>query len=377
MDFALDEAQQLLANTTRRFLEADNALGAVRSRLETESLVDRAQWKAGSELGWASMMVPESAGGGSVTGQPLVDLAVLAGELGRVLHPAPFLPTNVVADAMVQAGADRFGSQLSSIVGGGSLAAWCLSADGNVNGERITARSEGDRFRLSGTARFVHGAEVADILLVEAAGADGALRVLVEASAPGVTVRVMCGLDLTRRVCEVSFDEVDVGADAVVATGPGADFGRQRSLAVAAVVQAAEGAGAAERLLSETVRYAKDRVQFGRPIGSFQAIKHRLADLHITVEGMRAAAFYAALAFGDGFDDADEAVAVAGSWVPDAYAGVCGEALQLHGGIAFTWEHDVHLYVRRAKLDQVMYGQSWEHREVLCRLVSDGRRVDD
>ena len=135
------------------------------------------------------------------------------------------------------------------------------------------------------------------------------------------------------------------------------------------MLQAAEVVGAADALFRMTVQYAQDRIQFGRPIGSFQAIKHRLADLHISLEAMRAATHYAALAFGDALPDADEAVAVAGSYVTDAHAHLCGESLQIHGGIGFTWEHDVHLFVRRAKVDQVLYGDSAWHREQLCRIV--------
>jgi alkylation response protein AidB-like acyl-CoA dehydrogenase len=143
----------------------------------------------------------------------------------------------------------------------------------------------------------------------------------------------------------------------------------ERCLAVATVLQAAESVGAADVLFASTVDYAKKRVQFGRAIGSFQAIKHRLADLLIDVEGMRAAAHYAALALGDGLGDAAEAVAAAGAYVDDTFAHLCGEAVQLHGGIGFTWEHDVHLFVRRAKVNQVLYGDGAWHRERLVRLV--------
>ncbi len=142
-----------------------------------------------------------------------------------------------------------------------------------------------------------------------------------------------------------------------------------RCLSVATVLQSAESVGAADRLFASTVDYAKKRVQFGRTIGSFQAIKHRLANLLMELEGMRAAAHYAALALGDGLPDAAEAVATAGAYVDDTFAHLCGEALQLHGGIGFTWEHDVHLFVRRAKVNQVLYGDGAWHRERLVRLV--------
>jgi alkylation response protein AidB-like acyl-CoA dehydrogenase len=142
-----------------------------------------------------------------------------------------------------------------------------------------------------------------------------------------------------------------------------------RALDVATVLHAAEAVGAADYLFNATVQYLRDRVQFGRPIASFQTIKHRLADMKIRLEGMRAAAHLAALALGDGFDDKAEAVSTAGAYVPDVFAALCGEALQLHGGIGFTWEHDVHLFVRRAKVNQVLYGDPAWHRERLCALA--------
>ncbi|MCU1344794.1 MAG: hypothetical protein JWL70_1060, partial [Acidimicrobiia bacterium] len=186
----------------------------------------------------------------------------------------------------------------------------------------------------------------------------------------GVAVRGLTGLDLTRRLGEVRFDGALVPASALVGSpGPDAERVLEAGFQLATVLQAGEAVGAAQYLLDTTVQYAKDRVQFGRPIGSFQALKHRFANLHISLEAMRAAAHYGALALGDGQPDAAEAVAVVGSYVKEAFSALCGEALQLHGGIGFTWEHDVHLFLRRAKVDQVLYGDPAWHRERLCQLV--------
>jgi alkylation response protein AidB-like acyl-CoA dehydrogenase len=237
----------------------------------------------------------------------------------------------------------------------------------------VTARPDGDGYRLDGVARYVDGAAAADLLLVATTTDAGLVHLLVPADAPGITVRPMDGLDLTRRLGEVTL------AGVAVPTADVLDIGEEllaRALAVATVLQAAELVGAADHLLETTVQYAKDRVQFGRPIGSFQAVKHRLADLHIDVEAMRAATHYAALALGDDFPDAAEAVAVAGSYVADTHAELCGEALQLHGGIGFTWEHDLHLFIRRAKLDQVLYGDGAWHREQLCRILDASTPVE-
>jgi alkylation response protein AidB-like acyl-CoA dehydrogenase len=178
----------------------------------------------------------------------------------------------------------------------------------------------------------------------------------------------MTTLDLTRRMSEVHFHAVAV-PDAMVLGGPEV---LDRAFSLATVLQCAEAVGACETLFENTLEYAKHRIQFGRAIGSFQAIKHRFADLAIEVEAMRAATHYAALAVSDELADAAEAVATAGAYVPDAFAHLCGEALQIHGGIGFTWEHDVHLYLRRAKADQVLYGDAAWHRERLCQLLESG-----
>jgi alkylation response protein AidB-like acyl-CoA dehydrogenase len=363
MHFAFDDDQQLLRETTRRFLEDRHPLAALRPVLEADEVLDRSHWRDGAELGWTSMLVPPEHDGGSVTGQPLVDAIVLAEELGRVLHPGPFLPTNVVADAVSQFGSESARNDLlPGIVAGQTVAAWCPAGEDT----EVTVTVDADGYGLEGVARYVHAAAIADVLLVEAAGP---VHVLVPTDADGVTLRPVKSLDLTRRFAEVRFDGVRVGADAALAGGSEVV---ERALAVATVLQAAEIVGAADHLFAATVQYAKDRVQFGRPIGSFQAIKHRFADLHLSLEAMRAAAHYAALAVNDGFSDADEAVAVAGSYVPEAWAHLCGEALQIHGGIGFTWEHDLHLFMRRAKVDQVLYGDPSWHRERLLRLVEAG-----
>lgn len=373
MDFGFGEDQELLRETTRRFLDKHQSLAALRPVLEAEEVVDRAGWRAGAELGWTAMLVPEDVGGGSITSQPLVDLLVLAEELGRVLHPGPFVPANVVADAIARSGSDAQRKELlPGVAAGDVVPAWCLSGDGTVDlaAVAVTATAAGDDLRLDGVARYVHGGATADVFLVAALTPDGPAHLLVPAGTEGLGVRNHDGLDLTRRLSEVAFDAVLVPASAQVGPpGSAAERLASRAVDVATVLQAAEQVGAAERVVEMTVQYAKDRVQFGRPIGSFQAIKHRLADLQITLEAMRAAAHYAALALGDDQPDATEAVAVAGSYVADAHAGLCGEALQLHGGIGFTWEHDIHLFIRRAKVDQVLYGEPAWHRERLVRCL--------
>ena len=372
MNFDIDDDQVLLGETTRKYLEAEESRFRTRSRMETQETVDRAEWKVGAELGWTSMLIPPESGGGSITDQPLLDLIVLAGELGRVLYPAPFLPTNVVADVITKWGDGRQKQVLPQLAAGDVFATWCTSADSVPDPSHVavvaTRTSRG--YLLDGVSSLVHGASVADHALVTALADDGSvLHFLLGLRSHGIIMRSLSALDLTRRYSKVTFDQVEAtDAHRVGPVEAGLDI-LERAAAMAIAIQAGEAAGAVDHLVDGTVRYAKDRVQFGRPIGSFQAIKHRLADLHAAREAVRASAYYAALALDEQLPDAAEAVAVAGSYVADTYAWICGEVLQLHGGIGFTWEHDVHLFLRRAKVEQVMYGEPYWHRERLCRIL--------
>ena len=370
MDFGFGEDQELLRSATRRFLTEHQSLADVRRSLEESDVFDADVWRQGAELGWAAMLIPPEHEGGSVTAQPLVDLVVLAEELGRALNPGPFVGCNVVSDAIARFGTEiQRKEHLPRIARGEATAAWCLSGDGSPEpgAVEVQARRDGDRWRLDGAAHFVQAAHNAALLLVVATGPGNEVRnFLVPRPTDGLSERVLTGLDLTRRFAEVRLDAVVVPAGAELAGGWDVV---ERCLSVATVLQAAEDVGAADLLFEETVDYAKKRVQFGRTIGSFQAIKHRLADLLVELEAMRAAAYYAALALCDGLDDSAEAVATAGAYVGDAFAHLCGESVQLHGGIGFTWEHDVNLYLRRAKVNQVLYGDGAWHRERLVRLA--------
>jgi alkylation response protein AidB-like acyl-CoA dehydrogenase len=373
VDFGFSEDQELLRTTTRRFLAEQQSLAQVRRSIEGPDVFDGDLWRQGAALGWTAMLIPPEFEGGSVTEQPLVDLVVLGEELGRTLNPGPFIPCNVVAAAVARFGTEvQAKEHLPRLARGEATAAWCLSGDGSPEPGAIEVRAEpeGDGWRLDGVARYVHAAGNASLLLVVGKDPEGEVRnLLVPRPTGGLSERTLSGLDVTRRFAEVRFHGVTVPAASLL---PGGEDAVDLCLSLATVLQSAESVGAAELLFEETVDYAKKRVQFGRTIGSFQAIKHRFADLLMELEAMRAAAHYAALALGDGLDDAAAAVATAGSYVDDTFAHICGEALQLHGGIGFTWEHDVHLFIRRAKVNQVLYGDGAWHRERLVRLTEMG-----
>jgi alkylation response protein AidB-like acyl-CoA dehydrogenase len=373
VNFSFGEDQELLRMTIRRFLEQHHSLGYLRSHLEDDDLFDREIWREGASLGWTSMLVPPQYGGGSISDQPLVDLVVIAEELGRQLYPGPFVAMNVVADAIARYAPSEVAAEvLPPFARGDRVGTWCLSGNGGVDPDDIEVAADiaGGGVVLNGVARYVPTAATADDLFVTARTSHGDLiHVLLQATGPGIAIRRQVTIDLTRRFGEVRFAGVELPRSAIIATGDDAEALFERCRSLASVLLAAEGVGAADRLLTATLQYAKDRVQFGRPIGSFQALKHRFADLHMLLEAMRAAAHYAALAFGDDLADAPEAVAIAASFVGDGYVHLCGECLQLHGGIGFTWEHDVHLFLRRARADQVLFGEPHWHRERLCRLL--------
>src|SRR3954447_9081008 len=206
MDFAFNEDQTLLRETTRRFLENRQSLQSVRQVLESEDVFDRSVWRSGAELGWTAMLIPQDYDGGSVTDQPLVDLVVLAQELGRVLYPGPFIPTNVVADVVVAFGSESQRKGLLPLIAGGeSVAAWCTTGDGSpyASSVAVEATREADGYRLDGVARYVHGAASADVLLVAAQSDAGLVHLLVPSHIVGVNVRGLVGLDLSRRLGEV------------------------------------------------------------------------------------------------------------------------------------------------------------------------------
>jgi len=368
VNFDFDDDQQLLRESVRRFLDERYPLSVTREALEADAVLDRELWRRGAELGWTAMLIPEQHEGGSITSQPLVDLVVLAEELGRTLNPGPLVSTNVVADAIARFGLDEQRSTwLPRIARGEVIATWSLSAEGTPDLEApgVDAVVSGGGVTLNGTARYVHEAVGAELVLATVRLDGKAACVLVPLPHDGVRVRRHTGLDLTRRFGEITFTGATVPADSVLG---GAEV-LERAISVATVIKSAEATGAAEILFERTVDYLRDRVQFGRTIGSYQAIKHRLADLLIEVEAMRTATYYAALAVDEGFEDAAEAVATAGSYVPEAFAHLTGESLQLHGGIGFTWEHDVHLFVRRSKSDEPLYGEPAWHRENLFEML--------
>lgn len=373
MDIDLTEDQIALQDMTRRFLEEQSPIGALRRLADKGDTFDHGLWRQGAELGWVGLFTPEAYGGFAEGFQGVVDAAIIAEELGRVVFSGPFLSVSVVAFAIAEAGSeDQKAALLPKLASGEAVAAWCFSGDKAKSGVEpggVTVAAKGDDFVLDGLAGYVEDASIASHLLVTAAGDAGLSQFLISAGTPGVTIVPLKTADLGRRIAHVGFDSVAVGADALLGTQGGTAEQVERQLQVALALQCAETVGVTERALEFTLDYVKQRYAFGRPIGGFQALKHRLADHATQLEGAKAAAAYAAKAVRSRAPDAAIAVSIAksqcGKWATE----IVRDCLHMHGGIGMTWEHDIHFYLRRAVSNEALWGTPAAHHERLCQLV--------
>ena len=365
MDFGFNEEQDMLRDTCRQFLEQEAPLARMREMGENGRF-DRVLWGQIADLGWVALAIPEENDG---LGLGLVDLLVLAEEHGRLCQPGLFLSTTGVAMVLAELASEAQRKVwLPKIATGECTATWAhYEPEGGWGAEDVAlqVKKTGDGWVLSGTKRLVADAIDADLFLVSARAEDGPGLFLVPSSTSGIDIKPHLGLDLVRTLAEVEFDSVRVENAARISLDEGKD-GIERALQIAVVLQCGESLGVAESLLEMTVEYAKGREQFGRPIGSFQVIRHKCADMRIALDGIRSLTRYAALAVQDDFEDAAEAVHAAKSHVGEAIAYMAGEALQIHGGVGFTWEYDVHVFLRRAKCNQVLFGDPVWHNEQIA-----------
>ena len=352
MELELSDDQEFFRQTTAKFLAAECPISVVRELEHDPAGFTADYWRRGAELGWTSMLVPEEHGGGSLSGDGLLDLVLVAEEMGRLVSPGPLVPVSVVAAAIAAAGTpEQQAAVLPAIVAGDTIGAWC----------RTGVRADG--LVLSGVAAPVEAAAQAQQLLVTA----GDRHFLVPADTPGVTITPLEGLDLVRRLAEVRFDEVEVPPTAELAA-----CDAERLLQIAVVLQCAETCGAIDRVFEFTVEYASDRYSFGRPLSSYQALKHRFADMKMWLEACHGTATAAARAVQEGRADAGELVSAAKSYIAPHAMEIVQDCVQLHGGIGVTWEHDLHLYLRRVTVNAALYGTVTEHRERIAVLLGMG-----
>jgi alkylation response protein AidB-like acyl-CoA dehydrogenase len=374
MDFAFSDEQEMLRDTARRFLEAKSPSEVVRRLMESEEGFDPALWKEIADQGWQAMAVPEEYGGAGFT---FMEMAILMEEMGRSLFPSPYLSTVVLgAGLILRAGTEeQRGELLPGIaLGERRVALAHLEPSGSwaPDGVTMTAKRDGDELVLSGVKSFVIDGHTADTLIVAVRteeglpGPDGIGLVLVDPAAAGVTRRRLETMDMTRKQAEVTFQDVRVPASGVLGDPGGGWPALEETYTEAVVAVAFEQVGGAQKCLEMSVDYAKVRVQFGRPIGSFQAIKHKCADMLVEVESARSAAYFAGWAITNGDDERLIAAPLAKAYCSEAFFHCAAENIQIHGGIGFTWEHDAHLYFKRAKTDELLFGTPAQHRAVLA-----------
>jgi alkylation response protein AidB-like acyl-CoA dehydrogenase len=371
VDLDLTSDQELLRETTERYIQSSFSLERVRALIDGGKGPDSAYRASAAELGWFAFLASEELGGGSVSGNGVLDAAILAEERGRGLQPGPFIDTNVTVAALAADGNEEQQHKiLPALIGGGAGAAWAVADTGGdwsgSSGVQCRAGSAG--FSLSGEKGFVVEAQLADWILVTTALPEGPTQFLVERETPGLSVEALDGLDLTRTISTVRLDDVQVGSSALVGSVGGAGTIVERQLQLASVLSMAECVGAMGYLFNLTLDYCRARTAFGRPIGSFQAVKHQLADTSLLVEMSNAAAVGAAHAVQDQDADAGTAASAAMSFIGDAAIEVAHKCWQNFGGISYTWEHDFHLYLRRLTADAFLYGSPSWHRERICLL---------
>ncbi|HUA03969.1 MAG TPA: acyl-CoA dehydrogenase family protein [Solirubrobacteraceae bacterium] len=375
----LDSADRVAwREANRGFIARGYPIEQTRARLEQRVSLDRRRWAEACEMGWIAALVSPEHGGLGAGPELFADLCE---EIGRGLVGDPVAGCALSASVIAEDPALAAQSLLGELIEGSACCAWCVAEDDRTPSAKaisLELELDGDGLVINGSKTYVLDADVADYLLVSAR-CDGSLRsVVVAADDTGVRITPARGLDLTRSVCRVDFDRVQV-------TPPAAEWDRSasavaitRGLLLGGLLVCSDAIGAAERLMEMTVAYALQREVFGRTLASYQAVKHKCADMLCGIEGSRVAAVEAARALGATAGQDGEALAAAarsvhvlGSFAGESCSRTAGDALQLHGGIGFTWEHDLHLYLRRVKADQALFGTVDSHREALGRMTVD------
>jgi alkylation response protein AidB-like acyl-CoA dehydrogenase len=367
MDFQFTEEHEELRRTTHRFLESKSEEALVRRVMRTEEGYDPAVWKQMAEqLGLQGLIVPAEFGG---AGLGFVEMAVVLEEMGRFLFCAPYLSSAVLAAAaLIHAADDAARAEILPAIAGGEMIVSLAIAEeeGGWDPRTVQARASrsGAGWVVDGTKSYVLDGHGADVLLVAARTPDGVSLFRVAGESPGLARTLLPTLDLTRKLARIELSSTP----ALCIAPPDVAAALERVVLLGCVALAAEQAGGAQRCLEMSTEYAKTRLQFGRPIGSFQAIKHRCADLLVEVEFAKSAAYHAAfMAAEAGDDELAVAARMAKAYCSEAYFHAAAETIQIHGGMGFTWEHPAHLYFKRAKSSAMLFGEPLHHRERLAQ----------
>ncbi len=369
MNFAFTEEQEELRSTIRSFMENKSPESAVREQMEADDGYDADVWKQmGEQMGLQGLHIPEEYGG---SGFGYVELGIVLEEMGRALLCAPFFSTVVLAaNTLIHSGDDDAKqTHLPGIASGATIAALAFTEPSGKWGEdgiTMEASSSGDGHTLSGTKSFVIDGHTANLLIVAARTDAGVSLFAVDGDASAITKTALSTMDQTRKQAKLEFDNTP--ATLIGTDGGGWDV-LSTVLDLASVGLAAEQVGGAQFVLEMAVQYAKDRVQFGRPIGSFQAIKHKCADMLLEVESAKSAAYYGLWCASEMNDELPSVASLAKAYCSEAYFHATAENIQIHGGIGFTWEHPAHLYFKRAKSSELLFGDPTYHREQLAQRI--------
>jgi alkylation response protein AidB-like acyl-CoA dehydrogenase len=362
--------QMLFASTAQAFLEREGSLTRVRELHADDVSFTPQWWQQAAELGWASLLVPEELGGGSVSGDGVADLALVAEQVGRSVAPGPLHPVSVVLAGLVEA-PQGHEDTIEALVAGEKIASWATYEPKRrfePAAPTVTATRTDSGFRIDGVKDRVEAGVEADLLLVTAL-LDGRPRQFVVATdSPGVTVTAQKSLDLVKQYARIEFDGVTVDESAVVGTADETPAIIERQRQIALVLQCAETVGILDAVLAMTNQWLLDRHSFGRPLASYQALKHRFADMKMWFEAARATTAGAVAAVGARSDKAPLLVSVAKAYVGERAPVMLQDCVQLHGGIGVTWEHDLHLYLRRASLNRAMFGAPDDHHRAVFAL---------
>ena len=369
MDFSFTEEQEELRRSVRRFLEDKSPMPEVRRLMDSVEGFDPLVWdQMAGQLGLQGMTIPEEFGG---AGFGYVELTVVLQEMGAALLCAPYFATVALgANAILASGDDRAkGYLLPGIASGETIATLAYTEDSgrwDDQGVTLAAKQVGEQWELDGHKSFVIDGHVANLIVVAGRTERGLSLFGVKGDAEGLTRTPLTTMDQTRKQARLEF----AGTSAwLIGEDGGAGPGLETTLQMASVALAAEEVGGAQRCLDMAVDYAKSRVQFGRPIGSFQAIKHKCADMLLEVESAKSAAYYAAWVAAEDLTELPIAASLAKAYCSEAYFHAAAENIQIHGGIGFTWEHDAHLYFKRAKTSELLLGDPSYHRELLAKRV--------
>lgn len=370
----LTSDQEFFRQTTARFLDDQAPVAEIRRLRHDQAGFAERYWRQGAELGWTSMLVREQDGGGTISGQGVVDLSVVAREFGRRAAPGPLVATNVVAFALSKAGSPDHASVLADLLAGEQIATWCYlepPPNDRVGDVTLEIHVEGDHLVLNGVKRPVEFAGQARHLLVTGRTGTGLTQALVPADAAGVSIEPLQTVDLTRRFSVASLEDVRVPLDSVVGRVGEAEADVERQLQLAMVMLSSESVGAMQSAFDMTVEWAFDRYSFGRPLASYQEIKHRFADMKAWLEASHAISDTAATAVQSESEDAWELARAAKAFIGEFGTELLQDCVQMHGGIGVTYEHDLHLYLRRVIVNRVLYGTPVDLREQIGARVLD------